>query len=191
MRQATLAHGEQSMGRDRNCRSSKIKAARSNRSESKVVWLHRKRVIVHCSIPVSDRDDKLVILNEQRHDVPHWHWIDKELNFGRFFPQSMRLARCLIAASPGRTAPAGTETVRCGSVRPLAVRQRCMQAEAKQHPLPRGSQPCALRRRHCPLRHTPSRPAHLLHPGLALPTLRWRSRTPPRSPKIRPRHLST
>src|SRR5258707_305477 len=79
MRQAALAHGEQSMGRDRNCRSSKIKAARSNRSESKVVWLHRKRVIVHCSIPVSDRDDKLVILNEQRHDVPHWHWIDKEL----------------------------------------------------------------------------------------------------------------
>jgi len=34
---------------------------------------------VHCSIPVSDRDDKLVILHEQRHDVPHWYRIDKEL----------------------------------------------------------------------------------------------------------------
>ena len=67
------------MGTSWNCRSSKIKTARSNRSESKVIWLHRKGIIVHCSIPVSDRDDKLVILHEQRHDVPHWYRIDKEL----------------------------------------------------------------------------------------------------------------
>ena len=37
---------------------------RSNRSKSKVIWLHRERIIVHCSIPVRDRDDKLVVLHE-------------------------------------------------------------------------------------------------------------------------------
>ena len=79
VRQTTFAYGEQSMAPGRNGRSSKIKAARSNGSESKVVWLHRKGIIVHYSIPVSDRDDKLLIFHEQRHDVPHWHRIDKEL----------------------------------------------------------------------------------------------------------------
>src|SRR5262245_50834959 len=49
---------------DRSSRLSKIKAARSNRSKSKVVWLYRKRILVHCSIPIRDRGDKLVILHD-------------------------------------------------------------------------------------------------------------------------------
>jgi hypothetical protein len=58
---------------------SRVEAMRSNRCERKVIWLRRKRVIMHCSIPFGDRDDKIGILQEQRHDVAHWFWIYENL----------------------------------------------------------------------------------------------------------------
>ena len=58
---------------------SKIKATRSNWSECNVIWLHRKRIIMHCSVMSGDGNNKLVILHEQRHDVPHLSRIDKNL----------------------------------------------------------------------------------------------------------------
>jgi hypothetical protein len=58
---------------------SRIEAMRSNRCERKVIWLRRKGVIMHCSIPFRDRDDKIVILQEQGHDVAHWFRIYENL----------------------------------------------------------------------------------------------------------------
>src|SRR6516164_4979132 len=55
----------------RSFRSSKIKTTRANWFKRNVIWLHRKRIIVHWPIPFGDRDDKLVILHDERHDVPH------------------------------------------------------------------------------------------------------------------------
>ena len=52
-------------------RRSKIKTTRANWAKREVIWLHRKRIIVQRSILVRDRDHKLVILHEQRHDMPH------------------------------------------------------------------------------------------------------------------------
>jgi len=54
----------------RSGRSLKIKT-RANWSKRKVIWLHRKRIIVPCPIPFRDRDDNLIFLHEQRHDMPH------------------------------------------------------------------------------------------------------------------------
>jgi hypothetical protein len=51
---------------------SKIKATRANGSECNVIWLHRKRIIMHCSGPFGDGNNKLVILQERQHDVPQW-----------------------------------------------------------------------------------------------------------------------
>src|SRR6516225_9944809 len=45
--------------------------ADAERRKRKVIWLHRKRIIVHWPIPFRDRDEKLVILHDERHDVPH------------------------------------------------------------------------------------------------------------------------
>jgi hypothetical protein len=84
MRSADHARGgaEQSGGNIRSalsCRSSKVKTTRAKWAEREVIWLHRKRIVVHCSILVRDRDHKLVILHEQRHDVPHYQRRDKDL----------------------------------------------------------------------------------------------------------------
>ena len=58
---------------------SKIKATRANGSERDIIWLHRKRIIMHRSVPFRDGNNKLVILKERRHDVPHRSRIDKNL----------------------------------------------------------------------------------------------------------------
>jgi hypothetical protein len=50
-------------------RSSKIEATGANWPESKIIRLEGKGIIIHFSILLGDRDYKLVILHDHRHDV--------------------------------------------------------------------------------------------------------------------------
>src|SRR6266699_7138038 len=54
-------------------------AARTQRRERDIVGLERERIAVKGAASCRDRDRKLLLVNEQRHDMTHQHRVDRDL----------------------------------------------------------------------------------------------------------------